>query len=1096
MSDPKAPATVTHSNLARPPVLLDGKITPKVCHDYEYHCETFFVNALDTIPEDKKVARILGCFRNSVIADWSRTERERLSKMTFGEFMIAFRKRWLPSKWEQTVRTELMNSRLYSSQTFDDWTQHVLSLNVSLQGTPSHMSDAQLKAQLENAQDNELRVMVLAEAEISKISELHEWIDKVREIDVKRQFDNQRVWRQMKEFQRTSAHQASNSRYQPYNAVNRTTRGNSAPAPDGVNTYPPKLTDDERRLLFEHDGCLKCRTFYAGHRANKCTITLSGKDYKTRTAQDALRAKALKSRTSATPVASITEMALDSPTPTMPTDLVAAIFPSSNVIPDRSMSETPESSLSSVSAPPPLKGQHLLWDCALTRPSDNTVVKARTLIDSGSHLVLVRPDLVSLLRLTAIPLPNPERISVAVGATERPDPITHYVVLQPRSLDKVFLSKPMHAVVAPGLCLPLILRLPFLTENRINCDYAERKCMVTTVTPPYNLLVTVRKPNKAKREYDILAAITNRIQTLSMDEEFATRETEMRTRFAKVFEPPPHADELPKKPLAHITLKDANKMIKTRNYPCPRKWKEAWHTLLQQHLDAGRIQPSSAPAGSAAFIIPKADPTVLPRWVNDYRQLNSNTVTDSFPIPLVNDILTDVASGRIFATIDMTNSFFQTRMHPDDVGLTAVNTPWGLYEWLVMPMGIKNAPAIQQRRVTEALRPWIGKICHVYIDNIAIWSRTVEEHTQNVATILQALEDNKLFINPKKTKLFSTEIRFLGHRIMAKGIEADEGKADRVKKWPTPTCAKHVRAFLGLVRYLSSFLPHLAEQTRVLDELTTKECDKSFPQWSVRHQAAFDAIKTMVTSTDCLTTIDPSLMPNYKIFVTTDASDVGSGAVLSFGPTYETARPVAYDSRAFKGAELNYPVHEKELLAIIRALGKWRTDLLGYNFEVWTDHKTLEHFGTQRDLSRRQARWMEFLSQYDATIHYLPGEKNTVADALSRLPDPDTNVIATIFAKSQNRKIRSRFELEDAILDEIKTGYATDAFAQKLISAATGMPNVENKHGFWFVDERLVIPNGRNVRETLFRIAHDKLGHFGTTKTYDTLRDSFYWPNM
>jgi transposase InsO family protein len=189
-------------------------------------------------------------------------------------------------------------------------------------------------------------------------------------------------------------------------------------------------------------------------------------------------------------------------------------------------------------------------------------------------------------------------------------------------------------------------------------------------------------------------------------------------------------------------------------------------------------------------------------------------------------------------------------------------------------------------------------------------------------------------------------------------------------------------------------------------------------------------------------------------------------------------------------------VHEKELLAIIRALGKWRTDLLGYNFEVWTDHKTLEHFGTQRDLSRRQARWMEFLSQYDATIHYLPGERNTVADALSRLPDPDTNIIAMIFAKSQNRKIRSRFELEDAILDEIKTGYATDAFAQKLISAATGMPNVENKHGFWFVDERLVIPNGRNVRETLFRIAHDKLGHFGTTKTYDALRDSFYWPNM
>ena len=201
-------------------------------------------------------------------------------------------------------------------------------------------------------------------------------------------------------------------------------------------------------------------------------------------------------------------------------------------------------------------------------------------------------------------------------------------------------------------------------------------------------------------------------------------------------------------------------------------------------------------------------------------------------------------------------------------------------------------------------------------------------------------------------------------------------------------------------------------------------------------------------------------MPGHKIFVTTDASDTGSGVVLAFRPTYKTAKPVAYDSRAFKGAELNYPVHEKELLAIIQALAKWRTDLLGYTFEVWTDHKTLEHFGTQRDLSRRQARWMEFLSQYDATIHYLPGEMNCAADALSRLPDPALTTVAAIFAMSQNRKIRSRFELEDALLDEIKLGYVTDPHIAKLTSAALGMPNVQQRDGFWFVDDHLVVPNG------------------------------------
>ena len=157
------------------------------------------------------------------------------------------------------------------------------------------------------------------------------------------------------------------------------------------------------------------------------------------------------------------------------------------------------------------------------------------------------------------------------------------------------------------------------------------------------------------------------------------------------FEPLPHVNELPMEPVTRIRLKDPNHTIKSCNNPCPRKWKEAWHTLLRQHLDAGQIHPSSAPAGCGAFIIPKADPTVLPQWVNDYHQLNMNTVTDSFPILLVNEILSDCAQGKIFATLDMTNSFFQTRMHPDDIALTAVNTPWGLYEWVVMPMGIKNA---------------------------------------------------------------------------------------------------------------------------------------------------------------------------------------------------------------------------------------------------------------------------------------------------------------------------------------------------------------------------------------------------------------------
>jgi len=200
------------------------------------------------------------------------------------------------------------------------------------------------------------------------------------------------------------------------------------------------------------------------------------------------------------------------------------------------------------------------------------------------------------------------------------------------------------------------------------------------------------------------------------------------------------------------------------------------------------------------------------------------------------------------------------------------------------------------------------------------------------------------------------------------------------------------------VRYLNAFLPRLALQSEILNKLTGKEADKNFPTWSHAHQTAFDTIKDIVVSQECLTSIDHTNLANNKIFVTADASDRVTGAVLSFGPSWETARPVAFDSKTMKGAELNYPVHKKELLAIVRALRKWKVDLIGSPFLVYTDHKMLLNFHTQCDLSRRQAHWMEDLAIYDCKFVYVKGERNCVADALSHYPF--TNTSSSAFADS------------------------------------------------------------------------------------------------
>jgi len=203
------------------------------------------------------------------------------------------------------------------------------------------------------------------------------------------------------------------------------------------------------------------------------------------------------------------------------------------------------------------------------------------------------------------------------------------------------------------------------------------------------------RPEKIE-DFNVAAAVRDCIETLATVEVLKKYKDKLKHQFKQIFEPIPHVNDLPRDVVAEIHIKSAEKTIKTCMYPSPRKYKEAWQILIQQHLDVGCIRPSSSPCALPSFIISKSNPDILPWWVNDYCQLNDNTVTDSHPLPHIDDILNNCAKGKFWGTIDMTNSFFQTRMHLDHIHLTAVTMLLGLYKWLVMPMGLKNAPAIHQ----------------------------------------------------------------------------------------------------------------------------------------------------------------------------------------------------------------------------------------------------------------------------------------------------------------------------------------------------------------------------------------------------------------
>ena len=256
--------------------------------------------------------------------------------------------------------------------------------------------------------------------------------------------------------------------------------------------------------------------------------------------------------------------------------------------------------------------------------------------------------------------------------------------------------------------------------------------------------------------------------------------------------------------------------------------------------------------------------------------------------------------------------------------------------------------------MTAALHKYIGHFCHVYIDDMVIWSNNLEKHCEHVNLIMQALRHSHLYLNAKKCQFFVPEQDFLGHHILAQGIDPQSSKCDKIMGWPKPRSTTDVQSFLGLVRYIVGFLPKLADHPVVLTPLTTKDSHKQFPPWTATHDFAFKSIKTLVCSAECLTVIDHVNPGDKKIYLTCDASNWRTGATLSFGSTWETAWPIAFNSAQLSSAEKSYPIHEKELLTIVQALNKWRLDLIRSPIYVYTDHKTLINFDVQHDLSCRQ----------------------------------------------------------------------------------------------------------------------------------------------
>jgi predicted aspartyl protease len=420
-----------------------------------------------------------------------------------------------------------------------------------------------------------------------------------------------------------------------------------------------------------------------------------------------------------------------------------------------------------------------------------------------------------------------------------------------------------------------------------------------------------------------------------------------------------------------IPLQPGQKPVYVPGYRMSPREMQELQRQIKEGLESGAIRPSTSPFGAPVLFVVKKDGSL--RMCVDYRRLNNVTVKNKYPLPRIDDLLDRLNGAQYFTALDLKSGYHQLVLPESDIPKTAFNTPFGHYEWTVLIEGLSNAVATFQSTMNHVLTPVLGKCALVYLDDVIIFSKSLTQHEKDVREVLDILRKEKLFANRKKCELFAEQLHYLGHIVSKQGIAVDASKTKVVQEWPEPQNVKELQSFLGLTNYFRKFVYRYSHIARPLTLLTGKGKWKPFGD---AEKQAFQALKDALVSPPVLAIPDF----NKPFHVYQDASDYALGGVL-----VQEGRPVAFTSRVLNSAERNYSTPERECLAIVHVYKEWRCYLEGVQSYCHTDHKPLTVLNTQPHLSRRQARWLEFLASFGPRVEYIPGRYNP-ADVLSRPP--------------------------------------------------------------------------------------------------------------
>ena len=411
-----------------------------------------------------------------------------------------------------------------------------------------------------------------------------------------------------------------------------------------------------------------------------------------------------------------------------------------------------------------------------------------------------------------------------------------------------------------------------------------------------------------------------------------------------------------------------------------RRHPPAHMVAIQEHvsnmLQQGVIQPAKSPWASNLVLVKKKDGSL--RCCVDYRQLNSLTRKDAYPLPRTDMCLDAMSGARWFSTFDLRSSYHQVAMEEEDSDKTAFVCREGQFKFKTMPFGLCNAGATFQRLMDMVMSGLAFEVCLVYLDDVIVFSSTMDEHFQRLTAVLTRLRDTGLKLKPSKCQLLQKHVAFLGHIVSEDGVSTDPEKVRAIMDWPTPDNLREVRSFVGLCSYYRRFVEGFAKISAPLHAMTKK--GETF-RWTSECQEAFDRLKVVLTSAPVLA------MPDEEspFLLDVDAAQTSIGAVLS-QRQQGVEKVVAYASRKLSKCEINYCVTRKELLAVVYFVKYFKHYLQGRRFTVRTDHAALQWLRKIPEPVGQQARWIGFLEEFEYDIVHRQGKLHANADALSRRP--------------------------------------------------------------------------------------------------------------